>query len=313
MIENCNASKNPVEANFDIKKFIGVASINILAVNPKNATLNKYGWEVPEGAEEPKYLYTKTNEDGKVTNSVRICFLCQITDIDYKPLVMLNFFCRPDLKINRDGTKVQVIDVYGRTAWATKEEVQNKAIPQYTNGPASISTPYKMCHHGEEEIITFLMKYLNVTPFMKFDSVTRVASPNKNPGKLTIDNWAKICAGDMSEIVDYLSRQPDNKLKVVLGVKLTDNNKSYQTFLPGCFLGNGSRVDYTAGEYTNAAKKIKDFAERNGEDGYVWSAKPVTEWKLEANDVQDNSESMFEQETAAASATAEEEKDDLPF
>ena len=58
MIENVNASKTSSNVEYDIKKYIGVASVNVLAVNPSNAVLRQYGWSIPEGTEEPEYTGT---------------------------------------------------------------------------------------------------------------------------------------------------------------------------------------------------------------------------------------------------------------
>ena len=43
MITNTNTSKQPTEI-IDIQKFIGVASVKIMAINPDNAKLRALGW-----------------------------------------------------------------------------------------------------------------------------------------------------------------------------------------------------------------------------------------------------------------------------
>lgn len=301
MIENFNQSKNSSAEFVDVRKFVGVASINILAINPNNAKLRSYGWTIPDDADEPKYVVV--NEDGK--KSARIRFLVQIQDLDDKPIVPMDFWIRPDLNLNQDGTKCKILDSFGRTAWATKSEVQSHSIPQYANGPANISSDYKPCHVGEDTLIQFLMKWLNMTPLdILRDGVWRKA---EKPGKLTIDDWNALCNGNVAELAKIISYVPENRCKVVLGLRKTDENKSYQTFLPTCFLSNGTRKDLT-GAYPKAAKEIEKYLENRESTNFEFSAFSVKEYKEEATEVNDSSSSGFPNSGAAVS-----EDDDLPF
>lgn len=309
MIENVNASKNPSTGEFvDIKKYIGVASVNVLAVNPNNERLRKYGWSVPEDAEEPKYV-TMTERDGKPVKNARIRLLVQIQDLEDKPVVSLDFWVRPEIMSNRDQTKYKIIDAYGRTAWGTRAEIEAHEIPVYSSGnKANIATPYKLCHSGEEELVQFLMKYLNVTPLQIFDRNKQVWLPNKNPGRLTIDNWSALCDGNASEIVSYLALQPNNRVKVVLGIRSTDDNKTYQSFLNTGYIGNGAVPDRNTGEYAGARKLIDKFFENRSDSPYSFSATPVKEWIETATEVTDQSESFDFSNT-----TSLDDGSDLPF
>lgn len=311
MINNTNASKNSYSGDFqDYKKYIGVASINIVGINPNNEKLRKLGWDIPEGADEPKYVTMK--EDGTGIKSTRISFLVQIQDFDDKPIIPINFFIRPEFMKNKAGDKAKIIDQYGRTAWATEPEIKARKIPQYASGvTASIAVPYKGCHFGEEELVNFLMKYLNVTPFSIFDSKANAWRNSPNPGMLTIDNWDELCKGNVSELVQYVSLQPENLVKVVLGVMQNDENRIYQTFLNNGYIGNGARTN-ESGEYASARKLIDKFNDRRADSqstvAYKFSAMPVKEWKLEASQVNDNTAAMFDSDTSALS-----DDDDLPW
>lgn len=305
MIENANVSKNPVNGEFvDIQKYIGVASVNVLAVNPDNATLRKYGWTVAEDAQEPNYVTIK--EDGKKLTRVR--FLAQIHDLEEKPVVAIDFWVSPEICINSEGSKCKILDSFGRTAWGTKDEVKAKKIPQYSSGPANISTPYKPCHRGEEELVNFLFKYLNITPLQMYDRVKKNWVPSKNPGRLTIDNWGSLCEGNVEEIRRYVNMQPDNRVKVILGVRSTDDNKTYQTFLNTLYIGNGAVPDRNTGEYTNARKAIDKFYEGRPDSPYNFIAAPVKVYSESATQVSDNSGTMFDGEGNYAL-----DPDDLPF
>lgn len=296
MITNTNVSKEPSNGTFvDVKKYIGVGSVNVLAINPSNAKLRQYGWNIPDSQDEPKYVII--GEDGR--KSARVRFLVQVQDLKDKPIVSMDFWVRPDITLNSDGTKCKIIDAFGRTAWGTKEEVKAHKVPEYGGGPANISSTYKPCHIGEEELVNFLMKYLNVTPLQVFRDGNWVKT--NEPGTLTIDNWQAICDGNITEIANYVSLMPDNKVKVAFGIRTSEDNKSYQTFLNTRYFGNGTRPNFD-GEYDAAKKAIERFQKDRPNAPVTFSAEPIKEWNVTATEVKESEDMpLFDA------------KDDLPF
>lgn len=293
MIENANASRNPGEF-FDVKRYVGVASVNILAINPNNEKLRKYGWNIPADADEPTYIVNRKDQNGNDVKAARICFLVQIQDLDEKPIIMLNFFVQTGMMVSKDNLKCKIIDQYGRTAWATKEEIKSGSIPIYKTGnAANICFPYKPCHRGEEELINFLFKYLNITPFNFFDGASNAWKQSVNPGKLTIDDWDALCSANVKEIAGYVALQPENRVKVILGLHINDENKSYQSFLSDGYIGNAATIG-TDGEYITAKKLITRFYESHDADHYLYEAKPVHEWKPVATEVKEKPTTMFD-------------------
>lgn len=304
MIQNSNESKQSVSGEIvDIKKYIGVASVNVLALNPNNEKLRKYGWSIPEDAPEPTYV--TTDSEGK--KSARVRFLVQIQELEEKPIVAMDFWIREDVQFNRDKTKCKIIDKYGRTAFGTKDEVKSKSIPQYSNGPAQISPDYKFCHVGEEELVSFLMKYLNITPLTTFSRLKNEFVPTTNPGILTIDHWDWLMKGKMDELAGYIAMQPSNRVKVVFGIRNTEDNKSYQTFLNGTFLSNGSFVNKVSGEYAQARKAIDRWAEYHTNGMTTFSAEPIKEWSVSATQVTEQSDDLED------TGDMPDFEDDLPF
>lgn len=289
MITGNSKSKNAPSGEYvDIRKYVGVASVSVLALNPSNAKLRSFGWQIPEDADEPKYV----TMDAEGRKSARLRMLVQIHDLDEKPVVALDFWVRPDFMFNKEGTKCKVIDSYGRTAYGTKEEVKAHKIPQYSNGPAKISEDYKPCHSGEEEIVLFLMKYLNVTPLQIFDRVKQAYVNTKDPGRVTIDNWKALCEGNVGEIAADIALQPENRVKVILGIRTTEDNKSYQTFLSTTFLSNSSMPGRDTGEYAAARKAIDKWQEGHPSSTIEFSAQPVKEWNVSATEVKEQVEDM---------------------
>ena len=312
MIENANASKTPGES-FEVTRYVGVGSVNVVAINPNNEKLRHYGWNIPENAEEPVYSSIKTDDNGKPVKNARVRFLVQVQDMETKPIIPIDFWCRSDLRVNNAGDKCQIIDAYGRTAWATKAEVTDKRIPVYENGnEANISLPYKPCHRGEEELVTFLMRYLNVTPKQVFDRLKGEWVNTKNPGRLTIDNWGAICNGDITEIANYISQFPDNCVKVVFGIRNTDDNKSYQTFLSTGYISNGSIPNKETGDYPGASRLITKFMTGRDENTYTFSASPIKEWTANPTEVKEQTGTMFD-DSGNFVADSTKDDNDLPF
>ena len=309
MIDNYNSS---VSSSSTYPRFIGVATISIKSVNPDNATLRRYGWNLPEDAAEQSYSTVK-EVDGKSVIAGKVRFMVEIQDIEQKPILPMDFFVRKGVRKSKNDT-YQIIDSFGRTAWGTGEEVKAHKIPKYKNGPADIASDYKACHPGQGELVAFLMKYLNVTPLQVFKKSLNAYVDSKAPGHLTIDKWDVLVEGDASEINEYVALRPENQIKVIFGIKRTPDNKTYQVFLPQrgikdttAYLSVNSRIDESTGEYASARKAIDKFMENgNNSDTYIFSASPVRLWEETASVVEDNSSSEFDN-------AADDEEDDLPF
>lgn len=305
MIENYNESKTT--ESVDYKKYIGVASVNVLCVNPNNAKLQMYGWNVPEGAAEPNYIVTK-ERDGKPVTSTKIRILVQVQDLEDKPIIPLDFWISRDVAQNADGSKGKIIDSYGRTAWGTRDEIKAHKIPQYKNGEANISSDYRLCHRGEEELVTFIFKYLNITPLQTFSPAANAYIDTKSPGKFAFDDWQKLCNGDVSELEGYFRLQPKNQVKVVLGLHTNDENRTYQTFINSKFIGNSARFDEKSNEYPAAKNIITKYLEGRTNNFDTFSAAPVKEWTQTATtNIEDNSGKMFDDNGGLIN----DDKDDL--
>lgn len=313
MITGTSESKHSGAAYIDMPKYIGVASVKIMAINPDNNKLRALGWTIPEDADEPKYVTTTTAEDGTVKQHARVRFMVQIQELEDKPIIALDYWIRPEPWMNKDRNKCQIIDNYGRTAWGTQEEIRNNKIPVYASGPAKISIPYVPSHRGQEEIVKFLMKYLCCTPFESYDNKTKTWKKNEKPGELTIDNWKTLCSGDARELASYVALQPDNLLKVILGVTTTADNKVYQTFIDSDYLPNNARI--TNGIYESADKIINRVKEDGYHDNCTFSAAPVSLFTVTPTDVEPAAQtptttvdvdSLFEEAEPS-------DPDDLPF
>lgn len=258
------------------KKYIGVAPCFVKAVNPTKEEFEKiFDTQLDE---KPSYLGT-VDVDGTEVPNARISFIIQPdvekTGIDCGPVTMA-LFIQKRPRYNRDNTKVQVIDKYGRTAWVTIEQAKNHQIPVYKNGPANIDKDYRPAYVGEEELTNFLRTYLGIPNPMKYVDDSWVPSDNLQDCEARLENLDSIFKGDFSEIQEAVALQPLNKVKIMFGVRTTEDNKQYQAFYTQMFLRNNI-ADYS--------KLDKDLQERKLAGAYKtteFSTCPFKEYTVEA-------------------------------
>lgn len=261
-----------------IKRYIGVASVYVLGVNPTKDELEKLYERTLE--EAPVYVENKEvgRDDNKhMATQARIDFIVKADpekylDADNLPLNFVNrvtLFLRNEYRYNGDKTKVQVIDKYGNTAWVTIEQCKNHEIPMYSNGPANIDKDYRPAYYGEETLINFLKAYLNIpSPFKYVKAENKYVwqdADKLSDSEAGLDHIADYFKGDFSELRNIIGYQPNNKVKVCFGVRTTDENKQYQSVYTGMFLKNAvsdySRLDKSIAEdKENGAYGDTEFA-----------------------------------------------------
>lgn len=255
------------EGSSDIKRYIGVAASCILGVNPTKTELEK----IYEREIENDPVYTGTQDsNGTQVPYVRFDFITEVDD----PKVTegngmkskLVFFLRKEARYNRDKSKVQVIDKYGRTCWVSVEDAKNYVIPQYSNGPANIDKDYRPAYVGEEDLTNFLRTYLCIDNVMEYKNGTWIMKENPANYECRLENVAKYFNGDISEVKDAIALMPNNKVKLLYGVRTNDEGKQYQAIYNQMILRNSS---------SNYDKLAKDVAERKENGAY-----PSTEFEV---------------------------------
>ena len=301
-------------------KYVGVGSFRVLGVNPSKDELIKFlGRDVPN---EPEYLKDKvdSNDGDKPYKQLRVSFMIQ-ADKQYedgKPIkenaalkepmkTTVNFFIDSRYFYNRDKTKVQVIDKYGRTAWVTIEQCKNHQIPVYSNGPAKLDADYRPCFRGEAELTEFILNYLNVTPIDTYNNNTGEWMTNPHPedceGRL--EKVKNYFAGDISELKEFCTYMPNNRVKLLLGVRTDNEGRQFNTVFTRLTLRNGSK------SYT----RLKDTIDGLTSNDTVYSNDPIgvisnlEEYKEDVKE-SDLSKPVSDDPFAAAAALPD---DDLPF
>lgn len=243
-ISRGNASKEAQE----FKRFIGVCPVFIKAVNPNKAEHEKLFNTTLE--EAPVYVQDKEDNDGNSYKNVRISVVLQpdTEKIGFDmPLVTMPLFITNQKQHGANSGKYQVVDKYGRFAWATEAEISAKEIPTYSNGKkADISNDYRIAYVGEEDLTNFIRVFLCIPSITKWDNNEKCMVPNTDVKpeececRLDIETFEKFFKGDFSEIKDILGFQPTNKVKVCLGVRTDANGKLFQSVYTKKFISNAA-------------------------------------------------------------------------
>lgn len=268
-----------------VKRYIGIAPVFVLGVNPTREELSAfYGGANIEN--DPEYLGTaEVGPEGnkKTVTQLRIDFILK-TDPErcggIETVTKAAFFLKQEYKFNKDQSKVQIIDKYGRTAWATPDQVKGKLIPQYANGPANIDVDYRPAYIGEAELTEFMKVYLNIPNPMNYIKGAWVdKSPSeKADAEARLDGIEAYFKGDLKELKRIISYQPKNKVKALFGVKTTSEGKEYQTVYTQMFLRNNST------DYSKLAKEIQDRRDNGALADTEFQMCEIKEHTIEATD-----------------------------
>lgn len=286
----------------EFKRYIGVAPVFIKVVNPDKAQHEAlFNTQLEEA---PNYL-GKIEVDGNDVQNARIQVVLQpdVEKIGFEmPLITMAMFIQNRPRVGATSGKTQVIDKYGRTAWASPEELASHAIPVYSNGPADIDKDYRPAYVGEEELMEFVKAYLCIPSVTVWDNNLKkmVPNPKVKPEECEcrFDNLDKIFKGDFSEIKDALGFQPTNKVKVLLGVRTdAESGRLYQAVYTRKFLRNA------ATNYSSLDKEVQEMINNAMANGRTlnteYQVAPVHEYSVEATNF------------AATDATAP--SGDMPF
>ena len=212
------------EAGESFKRYIGLASSRVLAVNPDKKILDELmGFESQNAPE-----YVVDTDHGK---EVRIHFIVR-TDPEVNNGIeitnRLMFTLRNAPAYNRDETKVQVIDQYGNHTWMNTDDAKAKKPAMSAEGkPLRIDTSYRMACVGECDLVDFLKAYLCVQDVFNYVNGTWVKKENPDDYKFGLEHIKDYFAGDFTELREALAIQPNNKVKLLYGVR-TNEGKQYQ-------------------------------------------------------------------------------------
>ena len=275
-----SAGKESTESG-EFKRYIGVASVRVLAVNPTKSEQEKlYNTTLDK---DPEYV-GNVNVNGKDVQNVRISFVVK-TDEEKCGIDMttnVTFFLQNAPRMGSQSGKYQIIDKYGRTAWATEEDIKAKQIPVYSNGkPANIDADYRQAYVGEEELTNFIKNYLNIPNVQKYMDGEWKLVDNPSECEARLDKIADYFKGNFAELKSIISLQPNNKIKVMFGVRTSEDGKEYQAVYTRMTLRNG------VSDYSRLDKDLQEAKQNGAYSTTEFSVCPIKEYKIEATPVDD--------------------------
>lgn len=264
----------------EFKKYVGVGSSYVVAVNPTKKELEEiYGHEM---ANDPEYVVdTDNGKEARITFIVKtdpnICNGIEITN-------RVMFTLRNAPAYNKDQSKVQVIDKYGNTTWANTEDAKaGKKLFSTTGKELKIDSSYRMTCVGEADLIGFLKAYLNVGDAFNYVNDSWVKKDNADDFLFGLEHIKDYFSGNFSEIKDAIALQPNNKVKLLYGVRTKDDGKQYQTVATR----NGMVLLNSAG--SKALDKLeKDLANAKNAGSYAstdFRVQPLAEYSVEPTDL----------------------------
>lgn len=268
------------------KMYQGVAAFNVVAVNPNKKVLGDLtGRDIEE---EPEY--TGTDENGN--QFVRLTFWLKTDPMakvnnGIELLTSTSFTLAKAQRVGQSSGKIQVIDKYGRTAWATPEEVKNKEVPQYKSGPANIDKAYRPTFQGEEHFVNFIISWLNIPAPAKYKDGKWVMVAKPEDSEVVL-NYAELFKGNVKELEELVKLASTYLVKAAVGVRTTDEGKQYQHVFNRLFVKNAVT------DYSRLDAEITNFKSNGGAPNTEYSVEPLHEYKVEATDF--NSETKSDED-----------------
>ena len=259
--------KESVEGSFKLYK--GMAAFNIVAVNPNKKELETLlGRDIDNDPE-----YKSKNEDGQ--DVIRVTFYAK-TNIEAKVnngielMVPISFMITKAKKVGQGSGKIQIIDKYGRTAWATPEDVESKSIRMYKSGPANISKDYRPAYQGEEQLVDFLVNWLNIPGPMDYKDGQWVMKKDPSDSEVALDMDA-LFKGNVAELQELTKLAASYLVKAAVGVRTNDEGKQYQAVFTRKFAKNAVT------NYSKIDAAITEFQSNGGAPNTEFSVEPLHE------------------------------------
>ena len=253
------------------KFYTGVAPVYVLAMNPDKKTLKEFTGYEP--AEEPVYTGVMKDKEGKEVNYARFTFLVQPTEdvMPDAPVFQLTYFIRNAYVFGSNTGKYQVVDEYGRTAWATEDVIKAKAKIMYKDGTmeANVTQNYRPIYDGEEALNYFLTAFLNIKkPVVRDANGNYNMRPASELGECEcrLDHIADLFSNNFSEIKPSIEAwiAKRNKIRVLFGTRTDNQGQIRQDVYSGMVLKVGNTSYNKLEEDVNShgySGRLYDFTE----------------------------------------------------
>jgi len=205
------------------KKFVGFTPVEVVAVNPTRAELNKLLGK--EDSDTDKDIIYKT-EDAEGNDKIKLTFWLYASSID--KYQSYSFSLTNKVRVSKDGLKTQFVNSTCMTAWADTKENLGKWFTTFTDreGTELGEKTIREALMGEEELATILHSWLGRLNF--YNAATSVLADTK-----------KLFNEDYTELRAIIGGNYDTPFLALFGVQTdeSDPEKQYQVIYGKSFLG----------------------------------------------------------------------------
>ncbi len=206
------------QASVNFTPYIGYAVMRVVAVNPTGEELFKIA-----GMGLGPETFCGKNDQNIDWAQVNI-WLGPADDNPQVPFVKLPIRLFRQVRKNKEGSKVKVIDHYGNTAWVTNEQFQKQEIPLSKSGIAlPIIPPYELCCVNQDVLTDFIRTWANIRQSFSWDNdkkaFVKKADEELKECECKLDRLKNLWVGDFSEIKQFVEPLRDYKIKVLLMVR----------------------------------------------------------------------------------------------
>ena len=242
-------------------KYVGISPVNIVAINPNKAELEKI-FPGRTYDSEPSYVIEEAGKAPQIRVDVYVKTVKDYCGVEI--ITPHTFFVTKETRFNANKDKMQVLNAYGESLWVTKEEFEKGALPEYKMRPnaSPYALPYKPAMVGEEDLIDFIRVFLSIpnpTYFKKDTNEWFLKEGDELKGCMSSFSNEDIEAmfkGNFKSLVDTLMQQPNNKYKACFGVRTVEDDKGarkeYQTV---CRVP----IRYRVTDYTKFDARLSDL------------------------------------------------------
>lgn len=319
MIKGKVQTLGPTESKF--KKWIGIVPVQVVAVNPNAKRImeifpNRKDWG------DPQYLQDKEYRGNMHKWATIDLYMQGLVPDDTKPIFELRINIIDVYNYNKDRSKVQVIDKYAQTTWLPTDLV--KAHAWKDEWESRIDRSYRPAIVGESTLMLFLQKYLGIPMVQTYDAQTKTWKYREDNAKdeceCRLDDIKKVFKGDFSEILNIFKGMEESWIKIMVGIRHTDEGKIIHIVNDRVFANAHS---YTNRMFEREIDNQNKYFEASGTTPYViYSAEDVHEYTpaqsstpVYATNVAETGQTI-QQETSSIPQTesyANDDDDDFPF
>lgn len=267
-----------------IKRYVGIGTCTVLAVNPTAAEIEKHMGFKPQN--EPEYLGTDQNGN----KTARITLIVKTVPEDCNGIditAFLSFNMTATIIKGSTSGKIQVMDAFNNTAWGDEDVVNANKPIIYKDGRNPLIGAYKKVCRGEVALNAFLRAYLGIlsaTNYINGSFVAKTGQDLEN-AKLCLEDVQNYFKGNFSEVKDAIALMPNNKVKLLFGVRTNDEGKQFQDVNAEVFMSARSNSTKTMEKVINEAKAAGRYANTEYDFNPIHEYNPQpTEFKAPESD-----------------------------